>query len=483
MAEQYQGNPQIVAKQLYSADLTSLYSKKSSIFPVDSIESAKKQMADIKPAQWLDHMGITMLSFILPDFARSLIVYRPEAAIGEIFLHSELGNVFSLPVKDKDIPKPGENLVVKKAPYLKHIQEESGHKRYHYRTAVDHRMFDFANKYQSFEEYAKYTAQITKAIAKGEARLLTQMTAAMLIGCCGGMVFSYEGTYLERLFSPSGKEIYPGEDYSKQANEYHKSDGEIVKDIKELAGTFCSGFKNNDNYSVNCLLDEIKQEPTEVVFKNNELADYFKSSSLQELKSKFKKMYLDEKGGKQYLKPVTRRRSLICLASAIKKKLRQFVEQSHPRNTIGFNPHNTNQRGADDIDFESQTTYDRISVYLNSDDLEDLKDLVGSEAEGLFYQGKSNVISSLTQKGVEFIGCEFFAPGCFLAIDKNAMRLVKYFSRQYQQDFPFDLVTSNFKHTFFRVSAFKNYCGCFVVPNEFSPNSAWLNLHLSEIAS
>lgn len=51
MAEQYQGNPQIVAKQLYSADLTSLYSKKSSIFPVDSIESAKKQMADIKPAQ------------------------------------------------------------------------------------------------------------------------------------------------------------------------------------------------------------------------------------------------------------------------------------------------------------------------------------------------------------------------------------------------------------------------------------------------
>lgn len=216
-----------------------------------------------------------------------------------------MGHIYPVAITDKDIPKPGEDLITKRGEYIRIIQEESGKDPIYLRTVVDARKFDHAERFYDFGDYAQVMQHYITTLSRANNLFFNQLIAGMFIGMTGGAVLFDEGTDLERMFQPAGKDIVPTEQFSAQARQYYSNDGEIKKHIKREIGRMAGNMKNRAVYDPTLVIDELNAQ-------SQELKDYAfpDISDESKIKAWMKSMYTTTKNQKIMTHPDSRRRCL-----------------------------------------------------------------------------------------------------------------------------------------------------------------------------
>lgn len=322
MAETYQGNPQITAKDIFSRDATALLSKNILQYPAHKYGDAQKQMAPQNPLWWMHTLVLSKMRLDMNEWVKPFIRYDNKFFLRGGAVHTEMGHIYPVAVKDTDIPKPGENLVTPRGEYLRIIQEESGKDPIYLRTLIDKRKFDHAERFYSFEDYAAIMQYYVTTLSGATNLFFNSLIAAMFIGMTGGAVLFDEGTQLERFFQPSGKDITPTDEFSKAARAFYSNDGEIKKHIKREIGRMVVNMKNRAVYDPSLIVDEVNAQPQEIKesYKFPDLSDEAK------VKKWMKEMYLIKTDdGKIKTHEHSRRRCVWGLLEAINFKLTRMT--------------------------------------------------------------------------------------------------------------------------------------------------------------
>lgn len=305
MAENYLGNPKITAKDIYAQDVTALLSKNVLQYPAHKYGDAQKQMAPTNPLWWMHTLVLSRMKLRMNKWVTPFILYDDKFFLRGGAVHTEMGHIYPMVVSDKDIPKPGEDLITKRGEYLRIIQEESGKEKLHLRTVIDSRKFDHAERFYDFSNYAEIMQHYVTTLERANNMFFNTLIAGILIGMTGGCVLFDEGTDLERFFQPQGKDIVPTADFSDMARKYFENDGEVKKYIKQEIGRAVGMMKNKAVYDPTLVVDELNAQSIEI--KEYEFPDL---STADKLKQQLKKMYVIEDGGKQKTLSDSRRRCL-----------------------------------------------------------------------------------------------------------------------------------------------------------------------------
>lgn len=313
MAEQYLGNRQITAKDIYARDLTAVYSKNILQYPTSKLEDSEKQMAPVNPLWWMYTLVQSNMGLTLPDWVQAFLIFDDKFFLRNGAVHTEVGRVYPVAMTDKDIPKPGDDLVTKRGDYLRIIQEESGKDPIYLRTLLDKRFADHADKFYSFNDYSQIMSYYVTALTRANNLFLNSLVAGMFIGMTGGAVMFDAGTDLEKFFQPTGKDITPTEAFSKAARAYYSNDGEVKKHIKREVGRMVGLMKNRAVYDPSLIVDEIN--PTKKEIKESKFPDI---SDQAKLKTWIKGMYTSDNNKTH---EETRRKSLWGLLEAIEYKV------------------------------------------------------------------------------------------------------------------------------------------------------------------
>lgn len=207
---------------------------------------------------------LSRMSMEMNEWVKPFIKFDDKFFLRNGAVHTEMGHIYPVAVKPSDIPQPGQDLITKRGEYLRIIQEESGKDPIYLRTVIDQRKFDHAEKFYSFEDYADVMQYYVTRLASAQNLFFNQLIAGMFIGMTGGAIMFDEGTQLERMFQPSGKDIAPTEAFSKAAREYYKNDGEIKKHIKREIGRMVENMKNRGVYDPSIIVDEVNAQPLEI---------------------------------------------------------------------------------------------------------------------------------------------------------------------------------------------------------------------------
>lgn len=198
------------------------------------------------------------------EWVKPFIRYDDKFFLRNGAVHTEMGHIYPTIVKDTDIPQPGDNLITKRGEYLRIIQEESGKDPIYLRTVIDQRKFDHAERFYSFEQYAEIMQYYVTTLSRATNRFFNNLIAGMFIGMTGGAVMFDEGTELERMFQPTGKDVTPTEAFSKMAREYYSNDGEVKKALKREIGRMVNNMKNRAVYDPSLIVDEVNAQPQEI---------------------------------------------------------------------------------------------------------------------------------------------------------------------------------------------------------------------------
>lgn len=156
-------------------------------------------------------LALSRMKMEMNEWVRPFILYDDKFFLRNGAVHTEMGHIYPVAVKDSDIPKPGENLVTIRGEYLRIIQEESGKDPIYLRTLIDARKMDHAEKFYDFGDYAEVMQHYITTIARANNLFFNSLIGGMFIGMTGGAVLFDEGTELERMFQPTGKDIVPTE--------------------------------------------------------------------------------------------------------------------------------------------------------------------------------------------------------------------------------------------------------------------------------
>lgn len=468
-AENYLGNPTVTAKDLYARDLTGSYSKNVLLYPTQKYEGAQKQMSPQNPLWWIHTLVLAKQNYELPDFARQFMVYDDKFFLRGGAVHTETGIVYPEVVKASSIPKPGEALTTPRADYIRIIQEESGKDPIYIRAHVDQRKFDHAEKFYSFFDYAQIMEHYVKVLTDANVLFLESMIAAMMIAYTGGAIMFDEGTQLEIMFQPTGKDICPTEEWSKQARTFFSNDGEAKAVIKREAGRVAMAMKNRGVYDPSSIVDEINMQKQEIkVEKFPDISDENKT------KKWMKSMYLDDADPTK-TNDLSRRKALWGLLSAIQYKCSRMNLSRSVQNWMGFE---TGRESADDkYDFPMRCSYSDMVVFMNTEDLMDARVTTGGLAIGMFAATQNSTLSNLESLGVTFHGVPYMLPGTFLILHKYQLQIVQYFDNIGTDKFFFHLVETWIRHTMFKVVSFTNFPGHFGSMKKFQPNFVWLQKH------
>lgn len=471
MAETYLGNPTITAKDIYSRDATALLSKNILQYPAHKYADAQKQMAPQNPLWWMHTLVLSRMSLEMHEWVRPFIKYDNKFFLRGGAVHTEMGHIYPVAVKDSDIPKPGENLVTQRGEYLRIIQEESGKDPIYLRTVIDQRKFDHAERFYSFEDYAAVMQYYVTTLSRATNLFFNSLIAGMFIGMTGGAVMFDEGTQLERFFQPSGKDITPTEAFSKMAREYYSNTGEVKKHIKREIGRMVMNMKNRAVYDPSLIIDEVNAQSQEI--KEYNFPDI---SDENKIKKWLKSMYLKSQGGKTMTHEHSRRRCIWGLLKAISFKLTRMTTVDSVYNWMAYDTERTGDL-SDKYDMSMLMRPGDAMVFMNSEDLEDARQVRGGLAIGMFSDVKEGTVARWEEKGVKFYGVPFMLPGTFLILPRQALSVIVYFDETYQEQYKYHLVGNWIKHTMCKVVAFRNFPAHFGSMKIFQPDSNWLVKH------
>lgn len=250
-------------------------------------------------------LALSRMKMEMNEWVRPFILYDDKFFLRNGAVHTEMGHIYPVAVTDKDIPKPGDNLVTIRGEYLRIIQEESGKDPIYLRTLIDSRKFDHAEKMYDFSDYAELMQHYVTTIARANNVFFNTLVAGMFIGMTGGAVLFDEGTELERFFQPAGKDIVPTKAFSEAARKYFDNDGEVKKHLKREIGRVVGMMKNRAVYDPTLVIDEINARSAEI--KDYEFPDI---SDENKLKQWMKSMYTTTQNNKMMTHPDSRRRCL-----------------------------------------------------------------------------------------------------------------------------------------------------------------------------
>lgn len=104
---------------------------------------------------------------------------------------------------------------------------------------------------------------------------------------------------------------------------------------------------------------------------------------------------------------------------------------------------------------------------MNDEDLSEMRTrLRGSEADGVFTEAFNGKIERWEALGVTFYGLNFIAPGTAAIVDEIAFKMREYFSGDYVQFHPYDLVTSRIKHIYVKPVLYEKVVARVIMPAE-----------------
>lgn len=378
---------------------------------------------------------LSRMAMEMNEWVKPFIKYDDKFFLRNGAVHTEMGHIYPVAVKPSDIPQPGQDLITKRGEYLRIIQEESGKDPIYLRTVIDKRKFDHAEKFYSFENYAEIMQYYVTRLASAQNLFFNQLIAGMFIGMTGGAIMFDEGTHLERMFQPSGKDVTPTEQFSKAAREYYSNDGEIKKHIKREIGRMAGNMKNRGVYDPSIIVDEVNAQALEIAenYKFPDISDETK------LKKWLKSMYLKSEGGKVKTHEHSRRRCIWGLLKAISFKLTRMTSTSSVYNWMGLDPDRTGSLN-DIYELEMRMHPSDAMVFMNSEDLADSRQVRGGMAIGMFSDSHEGTIGQWEEKGVQFFGVPFMLPGTFLILPRQALSVIVYFDETYQEEFKYHLV-------------------------------------------
>lgn len=378
MAETYLGNPTITAKDIYAADASALLTKNILQYPAHKYGDAQKQMAPTNPLWWMHTLTLSRMRLRMNEWVTPFILFDDKFFLRNGAVHTEVGHIYPTAIAEKDIPKPGEDLITKRGEYLRIIQEESGKEKIHLRTLVDSRKFDHAERFYDFGNYAEIMQYYVTTLERANNLFFNTLVAGMLIGMTGGVVLFDEGTELERFFQPTGKDITPTEEFSDMAKKYFANDGEIKAHIKREIGRTIGMMKNRAVYDPTLVVDELNAQSYEL----KEL-DFPDLSDFDKVKKWMKGMYVIEDQGKEKTLSDSRRRCLWGLLLAISYKLERMTTINSVCNWMGYDTKRTGSL-ADVYDLEMRADPSDLVVFMNAEDLEAARVVVGGLELGMF---------------------------------------------------------------------------------------------------
>lgn len=477
----YLGNPTITPKDLYAADATALISKKSMDFTAKTYQSAQEQMSDMKP-MWIWHFLTLAMSFLdLPNYIEPFLSFDGKLYLRGGLLHIEQGKI--LPKVSKgygenqvDYPKVGEDLVIKRQEFLRHYHEEAGKEPIHVTAVVDQRVFDHAEKIPEFSTYKAMLSAYTRSLVSSINIFLTCAFNAVILGFTRGLIFLEKGSELERFFQPTGKDITPEEQYSKNARDFYT--GEAKKILKDLCGEAMEKLKNIIVYDPDTVVDFVSLLSRPATIREISSRKVEDISDLSKIKAYYKKTYLKEEGGKFKLVDITRRKSLEGLVSALRYHIRSA--SLSPKFKYMMQYENSKDQ-KNEIQIRGKLNYSDTVVLMNDADLADMGYLTGSSVESEMTSASNPYFSELKINGVSFLGMEVIAPGWAVCISKRAFQFIYYFDEIYKEFFPLQMVNTWIRHYFLRIAIFKYFPGFVLCPSKFSPHAEWIREHIDEI--
>lgn len=286
-----------------------------------------------------------------------------------------------------------------------------------------------------------------------------------IISLFGGFLHCYPvGHPLYRFFGEA-EDVVPDQEFSKQAKKFYDKDGETRKRIQELSKWTSKWYKARIGYLTNLINHEvIGQNQDRKISKFTETKPDV--STKDKALATMRKWYLrtDSNGKYNEAGSTLRRTSLYSFASVLDGTLRDLTRLDS-KNWCGHDFYEDTNK--DKVGTPLRASPDKLLVFMNDEDLSEMRTrLRGSEADGVFTEAFNGKIERWEALGVTFYGLNFIAPGTAAIVDEIAFKIREYFSGDYVQFHPYDLVTSRIKHIYVKPVLYEKVVARVIMPAE-----------------